>query len=156
MQYAVGRIHFDTLQEYARVRARVVAAETAGVSRPRQAAFFGVRNPEDQATRLSADDSSHRWPTHLSVELRVVHQHRAGRGGDQSRLGVLLGGPETPALLFTASHGMGFPNGDARQFPHQGALLCQDWPGPLHWRGRSRRTIYFAGDDIPDDARLMD
>ena len=77
-----------------------------------------------------------------------------GRGRRRPAWGRLLGGPATPALLFTASHGVGFPNGDPRQAPHQGALLCQDWPGPLAWTGAIPERFYFGADDVPGDARL--
>jgi hypothetical protein len=71
----------------------------------------------------------------------------------KARLASLLGN-EAPAFLFTASHGMCYDNGDSRQLALQGALLCQDWPGPS-FQGPVPETFFFSGDDVADDARIF-
>jgi hypothetical protein len=53
-------------------------------------------------------------------------------------------------VLFTASHGLGWPKGDARQRPAQGALLCQDWTG----FGGIKPEHYLTAADVADDARV--
>jgi hypothetical protein len=160
VEYAVGRVHFDTAEEYARYAQSVVAAETCPPARPRRAVFFGVQNRDDTATRLSAEHLVK--PLARSLEERTREESQSAgwelttllaSEATKARLGRLLGGDETPAFLFTASHGVGFDRDDPRRRAHQGALLCQDWAGPLRARGKPvAPDVYFAATDVSDDA----
>jgi len=215
-QYAVGRIHFDTWEEYSRYAHNVVEAErspearpeipvsvngvgaalrgrplrtatgnapttavppapshgTVGVGRqdfgeregfpaglpegrPRQAVLFGVDNPDDRATYFTTkylmkpllekmENARSGW------EVQAV----LGEEATKARLSHLLGGDETPALLLTASHGMGFNQDDPRFPGGLGALLCQDWPGPKKWRQPIPEDYYFSAEDVSKDADL--
>lgn len=155
VQYAVGRIHFDTLEEYAAYAHSVARAENRKLPRPRQAAFFGVSNHDDRPTNLSATRLVQPLAERMTKgqpdwQVRTIFPEEATK----ERLNRLLGGEETPDFLFTASHGLGFPNGDPRQIPHQGALVCQDWPGPSTWQGALKEDFYFSADDIGQEAQL--
>jgi hypothetical protein len=159
VQYAVGRIAFDTPAEYASYAQSVVEAEKKQLQLQRKMTFFGVANPDDPATNLSAQHLIQPLLEYLSEEKlkgQAPWQVDAVVRDDalKQRLSGLLGGPQTPALLFTASHGMSFPMGDPRQFRHQGALLCQDWNGPRVWKQPIPEDFYFSADDLASDARV--
>jgi hypothetical protein len=161
----VGRLHFDDLAAYARYARSVKLAEEGALRLPFAARFFGVRNPDDEATRLSSRFLVQRLYDALREETFVsvrdgetelpwdfgeaILEDRATK----ARLASLLTGP-APALLFTASHGMEFDITDPRQLRHQGALLCSDWPGPQRWRRDIPQDFYLSADDLPTDANL--
>lgn len=152
VQYAVGRLHFERPDDYAAYARTVVEAETRGTPLPRRLSFFGVENPDDPSTQLS-----HRHlvqPLHQALQDNPYgFQVEQVAAASRVQLQRLLGGTETPALLFTASHGVEFDSMDVRQLAHQGALLCQDWPGPRHPQ-ELREDFYFAGEHLPSDASL--
>jgi hypothetical protein len=161
VQYAVGRIYFKTPQEYAQYSHSVVQAEKSNLSLPCKANLFGVSNPGDRATELSADylvKPLQKFLTSDNIFLKNnSHWHietHLEEAATKAQLSQLLGGKETPAFLFTASHGIGFPKDHPRQLPHQGALVCQDWPGP-NFREPIPEDFYFSADDIGDDANLL-
>ncbi len=156
VQYAVGRIHFDTLDEYANYARSVVEAETKPLKLPRQVSLFGVANPNDRATEMSANNLIAPIRENLEAEMAGWTTSAITREeATKEQLSHLLGGDQTPALLFSASHGMSFPKGSARQLPHQGAILCQDWPGPQDWHQEIPQDFYFAGDDLSSNAKLL-
>ena len=156
----VGRLDFgNDLEGYARYAQSVVAAETGTVKLPRKAAFFSVRNPGDDATLISDRYLARPLLANLQqpklqgeIPLKFAWDLSLAPSGEKVELARLLSGKEqTPALLFTASHGMVFSSAPAQQqFLEQGALLCQHWAkdAPI------LRDDYFAAEEL-GDANLL-
>ncbi|HOT91994.1 MAG TPA: hypothetical protein PLJ78_07880 [Anaerolineae bacterium] len=167
VQYAVGRIDFDTPDDYGAYARSVVAAEQEAFRLAPEAIFFPVANPGDEATALSAG--------HLikPVAERVEKRLAVARAADKDKLPAwnirvippeqttraalleLLQHGKAPALLFTASHGMQFdPDDPAKQRAYQGALVCADWRGP----GQPvSPDCYLSGETLAaqDDVNLL-
>lgn len=148
--YAVGRLYFEKIESYAAYARSVVQAETTA-AKERSAAFFATRNPGDISTRQSA--------TRLAVPLQMRFQSKLadwriashiGESASKENLKRLI--TNMPSLLFTATHGLGFPAGHPEQLRHQGALLCQEWR-PLRG-GVVPPDAYFSVDDVDPAVRL--
>lgn len=156
VQFAVGRIYFETLEEYGDYANNVVAAETGQVKLPRRATFFGPANQQDPATQMSLNHLI--TPLHNALQTKQPDWQidlLTAEQATKSQLATLLNNANAPALLFTASHGMEFAMDDSRQVQHQGALLCQDWPGPRRWRKPVPTDFYFSGDDLESSSNLL-
>lgn len=156
VQYAVGRLYLSTLEEYARYAASVTAAETAKLAR--KAVFFGPANPGDKATALSSEHLLKplaKYANDVSAEFDLGWQAELVEPADSDRsvLKTLLGGSQSPALLFTASHGIDFSYLNPDQYRYQGALVCSEWKGRnVEPVGRKH---YFAAEDVAEDANLL-
>jgi hypothetical protein len=164
LDYAVGRLAFDSAEDYKAYARSIVEYETASAVRTTKSiAFFGTHHDFDQATALSAEclvtplakgyagpGGIQRPPIGSKDGFSI--QSFIGDDATKANLARLLHEPngDQPSLLFTATHGIGWPKGDQLQLSTQGALLCQDWPGS----GSPKPNHYFAAADVQDDARL--
>lgn len=145
--HAVGRIHFDTPDEYARYAESVVAAEQRRYAR--KATIYGVQNGSERGSQLLADCLVRK----ISENLQRKHpdwtiKEEIGHGASKESFGKILETP--PSLLFAAGHGLCFPKGDSRQFSQQGAIVCSDWPGS----GPISSASYFCAEDVDSGADL--
>jgi hypothetical protein len=162
IQYAVGRIQFAGAAGYATYAEAVVRHERAAArppvgenAAPIATLFWAPANPDDEPTRQT---------------LRQLVAPLAERGAGQWGAGAvrsllhreatktkLLDALRTqpPNLLVTASHGVEFPAGDPLQLAAQGALLGQEWPGPLVGGGQPiAPDHYLAAHDLAEDLTL--
>lgn len=162
IEYAVGRLDFDEVDGYRQyVNTLVDYEESAAATHTRTAAFFGTRHQFDAATHLSADFLVEPLARSFqpggsfanSVPAYGIHTY-VGQSASKSTMGEILTGTgdlRRPAVLFSATHGMGgWPLGHPDQMTRHGALLCQDWPG----LGQVRPLHYFAAADLPRDAHV--
>jgi hypothetical protein len=144
VQYCVGRLHFDTAEDYRRYSESVVAYETAATpANSRELLFFGPRQAGDAPTRLSSEYLVKPLGT-SSAQSNILNGIKRKTGveftsrlylPEQSTKACLSeifhgNGVRTPAFLFTASHGVGWPMDHPQQFAASGALLCQDFRSP--------------------------
>ena len=150
VEYAVGCLHFDSVDDYRRYAESVVRYETAAhIERRRDIVFFCTRHTMDQATQLSADY----LVKPLASNPPTLFRSKLIPGTEATKAvlsDVLDGTSARPSVLFTATHGVGWPADDADQTRLQGALLCKDWPPftptlPAH---------YFSASDLPATAKI--
>src|SRR5262249_2586598 len=158
VDYAVGRLAFDRAADYARYAEHLVRYETgATVATRKEVVYWAPRHDTDAATQLSHDTLVKPLygglPNAEPPAPRRDFEARSflGDAATKAHLLNVLRSDAPPAVLFTASHGMGgWPVGDPRQRPGQGALLCQDWAG----FGSISPDHYLTAADVGDDHRL--
>lgn len=158
--WAVGRVFFPTLDEYARYAASVVDYELAPVVKTsRQVALFATAHDFDRATQLFtskvAEPLARPDGPYGALGSKQKFALRKFLGNDATKAnftkilkGEIEGGMS--ALIVSGTHGMEFDLGDARQLEAQGALVCQDWPS----YGSIEADHWFSADDVPESARL--
>jgi hypothetical protein len=159
IEYAVGRLAFDDAADYERYARSTVAYEGAGsVPNAKTISYWGTRHSGDGATRLSSsflldplingianDDQD-------PINKIVGYDQQVFLARDATKANLLgaLHATKSPALLFTASHGMQFNSEQAEQAAGQGGLLCQDWPG----FGNIKPDHFLSASDVADDANV--
>jgi hypothetical protein len=160
-EYCVGLLDLPTPADYAHYVQGIIAYETAtAIANKREIVYFGTKHPFDDATMLSAEylikpltqglPSRSQKPIAQECDFaqRSLVADQATRTGLQAVVSA-TNAPQ-PAILFTATHGMVWPNGHQQQLAGQGALLCQEWGG----LGKIAREHYLAAEDVPGDAKL--
>ncbi len=161
LQWAVGRLHFDEVADYASYATKVVEYEKGtGPAQSRRAAVWMPRNPGDLATPMLAGAVGANFLGQgvgppLGQRQRFTVSSFIGDGqATKARLtdifrGSIDGG--APSIVFTGSHGAEWSIADpAIQRQRQGALVTQEWG-----RGQPlQREHYFSGEDLPADAHV--
>lgn len=158
LQWAVGRLWFDKVEDFARYAASIVAQERAQAPlRPREIGLIATRHVYDEATQLFHDnvavplnEGKDRYkPIGQAAGFKhVLHMGAAATRAEITGLFQREGG--APALLFTGSHGLGLKIDDAQLTAQQGAIVCADWPGQV----AIEDSHILAGSDLPADADL--
>jgi len=157
VQYAVGRIYFDDEEAYGAYARNVVeteeAAEKGGDGLPaKKAVFFAVSRKGDRATQRAAVELIRPLVKKLAIgRPGWPRQLVCGPKSTKEQLSRYLGGGETPSILLTTSHGLGFDSNDELQRQCQGALLCRDWQGEDH---EVLPQHYFSGKDLATGVNL--
>nr|WP_249812440.1 CHAT domain-containing protein [Bradyrhizobium sp. 146] len=161
VDYAIGRLSFDTPEGYQRYARSTVAYESARSLNRKEIAYWGTRHLGDAATELSASMlvdplakgiAGATGTLKRAVNTEVGYERKLLLGDDATKASLLetLHAKTPPAMLFTASHGMAMRSGQAAQTTNQGALLCQDWPG----FGSVDKEHMLAAADVADDANV--
>jgi hypothetical protein len=151
-EYATGRLHFDSPDGYHAYASHLREYET-GPSTPnrREAVFWAPEREVDPATSKSAPLLVQ--PLYDRLDPSFDFRKRLCRGdGDSAdggpatkeNLHSILSGPELPAFLFTASHGMGYKTPHPDQPEQQGALMCQEYV----WNTEIDRGQWYGAGDL--------
>jgi hypothetical protein len=161
LYWGVGRLWFDTTDEFRRYAETLIAYETAS-SPPtsRQMALFATAHDFDLATQLFTKcvvkplvEGEGQRPVPVGQRQRFKLRQFLGDVATKASLAEIYSGSVpggTPSLLFSGSHGMEFEPDDPRQADAQGALVCADWGG----FGSIKEDEWFAASDVPANAKL--
>ena len=158
-EYATGRLHFDSLDNYAAYAEHLVEYETgSSASNRREAVFWAPERSIDPATSKSSPLLVQPLYDQLDPQLKFGKRLFRGEGeltgtgpATKESLRSILSGPRPPAFMFTASHGMGYKKPYPGQAEQQGALMCQEY---IWNRKIDSGQWYGAKDLLGDEADL--
>jgi len=154
MRYAVGRICFKTVDEYHQYARAVVEAEKRVRSRGAlDLALFGTLHAQDPCTEQSARVLIDELAEKLGDDGGWRVRSYRGAKATKERLRSLLSGRDRPDVLLTATHGLWYPKDHEKQRDLQGALACQEWPGPTR-KEALKPEWYFSAGDLEEDAEV--
>ena len=160
LNWAVGRLWFDTADEFRQYATSVIQYETEA-NKPaadRTIAMFATEHDFDNATQqfmrhvaAPLRDGAGNTPVPLGTRQRFSLRTVLGQDASKSALHDLMTRASSkPSVLFTGSHGMQFDNGDPRQSADQGAIVCGEWDG----YGAITEQHWFSAADVPGGAKL--
>jgi hypothetical protein len=121
-KYAVGRVHFDAVDDYATTPS-IARAELQDSVLPREARR---PRPGDPATQRSADHLITPLAEHVKAEEPAWQIELLTGPGTEVALCEMFGDRRAPRC-YLRPRTTGVSNGDPRQ-RRERALLCQDWP----------------------------
>ena len=151
IQYCVGRIHFDDVEDYRRYATNIVAIEKQRSHRQGRITLFGPRHSGDPASEVvNKNLLSPLWEALTKRFPSWEKGYLEGQRASKQELLSLLNGSHTPDLVFIASHGMMFPAGHEKQMSAQGSILCADWPGS----GAITQDHYYSREDVEHGVNL--
>ncbi len=161
--FAVGRLYFETAEEYAEYARKIVAFETADAPpNGKNIALFVTRNPGDAATAMLHDlvgtafadgDPGNGFEPLGQSQGYARTKFLADNASKNNLVSLLSGKSEAgiPALLFTGSHGVSFSLNDPALNQKQGAILTKEWKGP---NTPVSPDTYLTAAELPNDANL--
>jgi hypothetical protein len=157
--WAVGRLHFDSVEAYGRYAERVVDYEKgATVPTAKTVGVFAPRNDGDRPTgflfnqlaRPLTEGTQHLSP--LGQKQGFKLREAIGEKATKDELRAMLKGTGPsgrPAFLFSGSHGAYADAKVPQRLDRIGALVTQDWGGP--GSPLSESCSYSAADMDKDD-----
>jgi hypothetical protein len=150
-EYAIGRLCFDNSDGYRAYVERIIDYETSNaVPNAREAVFWAPSNEDDRATTLSAELLVQPLYDELRLDLDFRKQLFRGAQATKSNLREQFVRIQPPALIFTASHGLGFGKPDPQQLALQGALVAQEWQPNT----AITADCIFSGRDLTDSMNI--
>lgn len=157
IHHAVGRLDLGAPEDYAAYARAVVARETGAPAGSPRGAFFAPANPGDASSNQARSWLIEPLAEELAPEARALgwrfDSHLAENATKEKLAGCF--DSDRPLLLLSSCHGMLYPEGHPVQRRRQGAMVCQDWPGPEAWNGGPvPQQFFFSGEDVPREARL--
>jgi hypothetical protein len=146
VEYAVGRIYFSTSAEYTNYAHAVVEAEQSSLIEHPQATFFAPHHTLINKPPDFTEYSAYQLVSPLIEKLKQRYKDWAissaiAQEATKARLSQFLGGEQTPNLLFTATHGVTFPDGDVWQLEKAGG---PDLSGFQPTRSAYRRSVLLS------------
>jgi hypothetical protein len=156
IRHAVGRLDLGSVDALAAYAEETVRRESPAVPQAKRAAIYATRNRGDVSTQRSARLLAEPLAKAFTSQVEGwTLDRRIGDDAKKDTLRKLLHDESVPSILFSASHGARVPVDDPKeQRAGQGALVTQEWPGPMDQDRPLTADELFSADDLLDSAQL--